>query len=126
VGEIIEERSLQPQQQQNEKEQYYHYQVTTGSLSKETKQTYTGMINWFLTYYRIKDIAPMHEYSPKVIKQMVRDYVVNLRDVKKLSRSSIRLHLCAIAHFFYMVRDDDYKIDWTKVKKELPPDENIR
>ena len=57
---------------------------------------------------------------------MVKDYIVYLRDNKKLSGSFISLHVAPIAHFFYIERDDDYKIDWKKVRLEIPPNENIR
>jgi hypothetical protein len=57
---------------------------------------------------------------------MVKDYVIHLRDVKKSARSSINVAVAGIAHFLYMIRDDDYKIDWKKVRLEMPPDENIR
>lgn len=57
---------------------------------------------------------------------MVKNYILHLRDSRKLSGSSISLHIAAIAHFFYIERDDDYKIDWKKVRLEIPPNENIR
>ena len=100
--------------------------MTTGSLSDRTKLAYTYHINEFLAYYRITDLQPLKEYSPKVLKQMVKDYILYLRDDRKLSGSSISLHVAAIAHFFYIERDDDYKIDWKKVRLEIPPNENIR
>lgn len=105
---------------------YYRYKVTTGSLSNPTKYTYTIHINEFLAHYKITDIEPLQEYSPKMIKQMVTDYVLYLRDVRKLSHSSINLHVSAVAHFFHKIRDDDYRIDWSKAREEIPPDENIR
>jgi len=61
------------------------YRVTTGSLSETTKQTYQCHINDFLAYYKITDLSgiePLKEYSPKLIRQMVLDYVLYLRDKK--------------------------------------------
>jgi integrase len=57
---------------------------------------------------------------------MVMNFVVYLRDVRKVSRSSIRVHCAALSHFFYMIRDDDSSLDWTKVRMEFLPDERIR
>ncbi len=105
---------------------FLRYKVTTGSLSDRTKLAYTYHINEFLAHYRITDLQPLKEYSPKVLKQMVKDYILHFRDDRKLSGSSISLHVAAIAHFFYIERDDDYKIDWKKVRLEIPPNENIR
>lgn len=105
---------------------FYKYKVTTGRLSGKTKVGYTYHINEFLAHSKITDIEPLKEYSTKLIKQMVKDYVLYLRDVRHLSRKSIALHVSAIAHFFYIERDDEYKIDWKKVRDEIPPPENIR
>lgn len=107
------------------------YEVTTGSLSEATKATYTRYINDFLAFYKItdlKDIEPWKErYSPKLIRQMVLDFVIYLRDRDcGLSRSTIKLYCAALSHFFYMIRDDDTHLNWTKVRMEFPPDERIR
>ena len=74
---------------------YYRYEVTTGSLSEKTKYCYTHHINEFLAYFKITDITPLHEFTPKVIKQMVKDYVIHLRDVRKSARSSINVAVAA-------------------------------
>jgi site-specific recombinase XerD len=105
------------------------YHVTTGRLSEYTKATYQYDINDFLAFYNITDVSgiePLKEYSPKLIRQMVKDFVIHLRDVRKVSRSSIKVHCSALSLFFYTIRDDDTRLDWTKVKDEFPPDERIR
>ena len=108
------------------------YRVTTGSLSDTTKQTYQSPINDFLSYYKITDLSgiePLKEYSPKLIRQMVLDYVLYLRDKKpgrKLSRSSIKNYCAALSRFFYTIRDDDTRLNWAKIRDEFPPDERIR
>jgi site-specific recombinase XerD len=124
----IGEEQNQLQQKHQQTSPYYRYEVTTGSLSEYTRYSYTHHINDFLAHFKITDIEPLKEYGPKVIKQMVRDYILHLRDnsSRRLARKSINVHLAAISHFLYMIRDDDYKIDWKKVRLEIPPDENIR
>jgi hypothetical protein len=72
---------------------FYRYQVTTGKLSERTKQAYTHNINEFLAHYRITDLTPLKEYSPKVLKQMVKDYIINLRDNRKLKEYGVRIKL---------------------------------
>jgi len=104
------------------------YHVTTGSLSEYTKAAYQYNINDFLAFYKITDIhgiEPLREHSAKLIRQMVIDFVIFLRDERKASRSSIRLYCAALSHFFYMIRDDDTRLNWIKVKMEFPPDERI-
>jgi hypothetical protein len=68
---------------------FLRYKVTTGSLSDRTKLAYTYHINEFLAHYRIADLQPLKEYSPKVLKQMVKDYILHLRDNRKLSGSQV-------------------------------------
>ncbi len=122
--------SLQGQQKQKQKhERPIVYQVTTGSLSDYTKKSYTYQINDFLAFYKITSIAgiePLKEYSPKLIRQMVLDYVIFLRDEGNKSRASIKMACAALSFFFYVIRDDDARLNWTKVKMEFPPDEHIR
>jgi len=82
-------------------------------------------INRFLAHFKITAIEPLKERSLQFCKQMIIDYVIYLRDTLKLSRKSIRLHLSSIRHLFFMIRDDEFPIKWTKVNVELPPTEFV-
>lgn len=53
------------------------------------------------------------------------DYVLHLRDIRKISRSSIKNHCAALSRFFYNIRDDEARLNWAKIKDEFPPDEHI-
>jgi site-specific recombinase XerD len=119
-----QEQELQRQRQRKPNPTIYH--VTTGSLSKHTKISYESHINDFLAHVKITDIEPLKEYSPKLIKQMIVDYIIYLRDERKLPRGTIKVQLAALSHFFHMIRDDDNRLDLDKAKMELPPDERIR
>ena len=99
------------------------YRVTTGSLSSDTKVSYQRYINDFLAFYKITDVEVVKDWSPKLARQHLIDYVIRLRDFKRFPRGSINVHVAAVSHFFYMIRDDATRIDMTKVKMELPPDE---
>jgi site-specific recombinase XerD len=108
------------------------YCVTSAGLATDTRVLYGQNINRFLNHFQIKDIEPLKEYSLQHCKQMVIDYVIFLRDdyhkqfkpqQKPLSSQSIKLHLAAIRHFFFMIREDEFPIKWTKINIELPPNE---
>jgi site-specific recombinase XerD len=99
------------------------YRVTTGSLSEATKYSYQRYINKFLAHFKITDIDIVREWSLKLARQHLTNYVVYLRDVKEFPRTSIKIQIEAVKFFFYMIRDDDTRIDMTKVRMELPPDE---
>ena len=82
------------------------YKITEGIQSNQTKIIYQRVFNHFQDYVKIHDLQVLVDFSPKVIKQMVIDYILWLRDEKpgnKLSRTSIKVHLAAILHFFFMI-----------------------
>ncbi|MGH9910925.1 MAG: site-specific integrase [Nitrososphaeraceae archaeon] len=99
------------------------YRVTSAGLAPETRQHYERDINRFLAYFQIKDIEPLKEYSLQHCKQMIIDYVIHLRESEKLARKSIKPHLSAIRYIFFMIREDEFPIKWTKINIELPPNE---
>jgi site-specific recombinase XerD len=99
------------------------YRVTSAGLAQDTRQHYERDISRFLAHFHITDIEPLKEYSLPHCKQMIIDYVIHLRESEKLSRKSIRLHLSAIRHFFFMIREDEFPIKWHKINIELPPNE---
>lgn len=99
------------------------YRVTSTGLAPETRKSYEVDINRFLAHFKITDIEPLKEYSLQVCKQMIIDYVIHLRENKKLSRNTIKLHLYAIRHLFFMIREDEFPIRWNKINIELPPNE---
>jgi site-specific recombinase XerD len=99
------------------------YRVTTGSLAPDTKRSYQNDINDFLEFYKITDVEIVKDWSPKLARQHLIDYVIYLRDIKRFPRGSINIHIAAINHFFYMIRDDATRLDMTKVRMELPPNE---
>jgi site-specific recombinase XerD len=107
------------------------YRVTAAGLSPDTRMHYQRDINRFLAHFKITDIEPLKERSLQFCKQMIIDYVKYLRDQyhkekslsSPLSRNSIKLHLSAIRYFFFMIRDDEFPINWTKINVELPPNE---
>src|SRR5918994_3262045 len=75
------------------------YPKTEGIQSSKTSATYSRYFNPFLNYIKIHDMQVLLDFSSKVIKQMLVDYVLYLRDEKRLSRASIIVHLSAILHF---------------------------
>ncbi len=110
-------------QQQNKTEYKIIYRVTSPNLAPDTRRNYEKDINFFLNHFKMKDIEPLREYSLSHCKQMIIDYVIHLRENKKLARNSIKMHLYAIRHFFFMIREDEFPIRWTKINIELPPNE---
>ena len=53
---------------------------------------------------------------------MIIDYILYLRDVRKISRGSINVHLTAILHFF-TINNDDFTLTTRNFKLHLPYDD---
>lgn len=120
----LKQQQQKHQQRDKEEDKYpIIYHVTSSGLALQTRQNYERDINQFFNHFNIKDIEPLKEYSLQVCKQMIIDYVIHLRENKKLSRASIKFHLYAIRHFFFMIREDEFPIRWNKINIELPPHE---
>ena len=106
-----QQEELQKQEQSEEQYQYQYQQkrifdVTEGIRAKKTIITYRRIFNHFLKHIKINDLEVLLDYSrtrPQIIKEMLVDYILYLRDEKpgkKLARSSIKVHLAAVLHFF--------------------------
>jgi integrase len=100
------------------------YPVTEGIQSAQTADVYKRYFNHFLDYNNIHDIQVLLDFSPKVIKQMLIDYILYLRDEKagkKLTKSSIKVRLSAVLYFF-QINYDDFNLTLRNFKIHLPSD----
>jgi site-specific recombinase XerD len=75
------------------------YPVTERINSSYTRQAYKTSFNRFQSVIKIHDLQVLRDLGPKVMEQMIIKYVINARDVKKLSRASIQAECDAIYHF---------------------------
>jgi integrase len=101
------------------------YSVTEGIRSKKTAFIYEKSFNRFLNFIKIHDEQVLLDFSPKVIKQMIVDYVLYLRDGKRLSRVSIKVDLAAILRFFQN-NNDDFNLTIKNFRLHLPSDDLIK
>jgi hypothetical protein len=98
------------------------YPPTEGIQSVKTQITYERCFNHFLDHIQIHDRQVLLDLSPKVIKQMLVDYILYLRDEKpgkKLSWTSIKVHLAAILRFF-QINNDDFNLTIRNFRIHLP------
>jgi integrase len=122
IGSSNNKQRQQWQNFQNQEQSPRIYPVTEGVESNQTKIVYQRLFNHFLDYVKIHDLQVLLDFSPKVIKQMIVDYVLWLRDEKpgkKLSRTSIKVHLAAILHFF-QINNDDFNLTIKNFRIHLP------
>ena len=101
------------------------YPVTEGIQSAQTADVYKRHFNHFLDYIKINDLQVLLDFSPKVIKQMLIDYILYLRDEKagkKLTKSSIKVRISAVLYFF-QINYDDFNLTLRNFKIHLPSDD---
>jgi len=101
------------------------YLVTDTDKATKTKEQYLRNFNHFLDFINIHDLQVLLDFSPKVIKQMIIDYILFLRDEKpgkKLGKRSIKSHVSAILYFF-QINNDDFNLTLRNFKIHLPSDD---
>jgi integrase len=97
------------------------YPVTEG-IDHKTGAAYQRYFNRFLNHIKIHDLQVLLDFSPKVIKQMIIDYMLHLRE-RGIKRHSIKTQVFAILHFFE-VNNDEFNLRMKNLKTHLPPDES--
>ena len=101
------------------------YPATEVIQSAQTADVYKRYFNHFLDYIKIHDLQVLLDYSPKVIKQMLIDYILYLRDEKagkKLTKSPTKVRLSAVLYFF-QINYDDFNLTLRNFKTHLPSDD---
>ena len=115
-----QEQSLKQKQQEKGKG---IYEVTEGIHSSQTNAVYQRVFNCFLDHIKIHDLQVLLDFSPKVIKQMIIDYIIFLRDKRKITCGSIKVHLAAILYFFH-INNDDFNLTIRSFRFHLPSDDS--
>lgn len=92
-----------------------YIQFVNSLRSKETKLHYTNWLNDFLKYLGDISCDKVLELEAKQLQQKIIDYIINLKDNRRLSPSSIRSHISAVQTFLLI--NDFEGINWIKVKK---------
>lgn len=91
-----------------------YLQFINSLRSKETKKVYTLCLNDFLKYLDTT-CEELIEQEPKPIQQKIINYVVDMRDNRKLSPNTISCRVSALQTFFQI--NDIEGINWSKIKK---------
>ena len=97
------------------------FPVTEGIDSLKSRVVYVRCFKHFLDYIKIHYLQVLLDFSPKVVKQMIIQYILHLRDNKGLAKSSIKVHLAAILHFFQN-NNDDFNLTIRHFRIHLPSD----
>lgn len=125
-----QEQEHEPEQQQPLQQLQYKQRIfpVTEGVASQTGVFYQRALNHFQDFIKIHDEQVLLDFSPKVIKQMIVDYILYLRDEKpgkKLSRNSIKGQLSGILHFF-QINNDDFNLTSRKFRVYLPSDDTVQ
>ena len=82
--------------------------------SSATKHNYRTVFPYFMKFCKVEKYEDMLHIGSKKIEDLVRDYIIHLREDRKLSSSSVALYISAITHFYEM---NDITLHWKKLKK---------
>ncbi len=100
------------------------YDVTEGLRSKQTAIIYRRSFNRFKNFIQIHDLQVLLDFGPKVIKDMIIDFIIHLRDEKRNTCSSIKVYLAAILRFF-QINNDDFSLTIKSFRIHLPSDNTV-
>jgi site-specific recombinase XerD len=88
--------------------------------SPATLKSYNYSLKYFMRYCKT-DIPGLLRGNPKTLEQQIIEFLVEMRQVQKLSYGIINTRLAAIKKFYEM---NDIVFNWKKISSYLP--ENIR
>jgi integrase len=108
-------RSYYPPQEQQQKEQSDAFKNFINSINSPiTRKDYDLVFSYFMNYCKVNSYEDMLAIGTNRIDGIIRDYIIHLRNERKLSPASVSMYLAAISHFYEM---NDVMINWRKLKK---------
>ena len=91
------------------------YRNFINSLDSEaSRRIYRRCFPYFMKFCQIDNYEAMLEIPIKQLEGLIRDYLIHLREDRRVSPASIATYSAAIAHFYEM---NDVTINWKKLKK---------
>jgi hypothetical protein len=117
-----QQQEIHEQQQQLSNDTYYSNFVNA-LKSKTTKTDYTKRLSYFMDFLRVKHYSELIENQDKKwIENNIKNFLVYLRNERKISYKSASHYLDAIKKFYYVNSDYDFK--WKLIKMYLGDDDD--
>lgn len=101
------------------------YKNFTLSLrSPATKFSYVTNFKVFLNFTKVNSYSELLSIEPKKLQSIIRDYIVYLREHRKIRTSTIKVHIAIIKHFFEI---NNYEgLHWYSIQKFKGSDDGLR
>jgi integrase len=91
------------------------YKNFINSLDSEiTKKCYRVSLIIFMRFVKSYDYDQLVKLDRAKLENIIRDYIIHLKQERKLSPATVSAYLAAVAHFYEM---NDVTINWRKLKK---------
>src|SRR2546421_9145341 len=85
-------------------------------VSTETRKAYIRWLGYFMNFINIKMFDELLSLDSKSIESHIRDFIIYLRDEKKLSDGTINGYVSSVIHFYDCQLHSDINIRWKKLK----------
>ena len=82
--------------------------------SEASRIAYRTVFPYFMKFCKIDTYDAMLLIEPKKLEGLIRDYIIHLREDRKVSSATVAAYSSAITHFFEM---NDVIINWKELKK---------
>jgi site-specific recombinase XerD len=109
---VLSEGRLHQQQQEGEAFKNFVNSI----VSKESKKAYIRWMRYFMDFISVKTYDELLSLDTKSIESHIRDFIIYLRDEKKLADGTINGYVSAVIHFYDCQLHSDINIRWKKLK----------
>jgi integrase len=96
-------------------EQSEPYKNFINSLDSEiTKRSYRQSLHYFTDFLKIDNYYDMLKLESQKLEGAIRDFIIHMRQDRKLSPATVAVRIAAISHFYAM---NDIELRWKKLRK---------
>jgi site-specific recombinase XerD len=85
-------------------------------VSTETRKAYIRWLGYFMNFINIKTFDELLSLDTKSIESHIRDFIIYLRDEKKLADGTINGYVSSVIHFYDCQLHSDINVRWKKIK----------
>jgi integrase len=100
-------------QQQPSSEIYRNFVLSI--RADKTRRDYIKALSYFMQYLQVNTYDELIKPDPKKIQANIIDFIIFLKDTRRLAPCSIVAYLAAIRHFYDMNEIDNLK--WKKINR---------
>ena len=91
------------------------YKNFISSINSEvSKKCYRNSLTYFMRFTKLPTCDVLIKLDHSNLEGLIRDYIIYLRQDKKLSPASVSAYIAPVVHFFEM---NDITLRWNKLKK---------